>query len=257
MQAKLHQTEKDLQDILLLTSENGTGESNTLKYALLQTLETTENALEQAKLDYELLKSTKSSQLSALEHTLQSARKEYEDAYTTYNKLTIRAPQAGIIKEIFISENDSIWEGSPLFSLIPEKATPTIEVQVNFEEYLTALEITGVKLHGQKENSEISSRSPVTNASGMYTLTIEIPNSDQFQDITYIEVEFPLSTEFVYLPKEILEITDQHTGFLYIFSEDEVQKLPVELGHQRNEYIEIKTPLNNATQIITNRREYL
>ncbi|MDR2540329.1 MAG: HlyD family secretion protein [Candidatus Peribacteria bacterium] len=256
LQAKLHQTEKDLQDILLLTSENGTGETQALKQALLQTLETTENTLEQAKLDYELLKSTKSSQLSDLEHTLQSARKEYENAYTTYNKLTIRTPQAGTVKEIFISENDSIWEGNPLFSLIPEKANPTVEVQVNFEEYLTTLEITGVQLHGQVEKSEISSRSPIANASGMYTLTI--PNPNQLPNTsTYIEVEFSLSTEFLYLPKEILEITDQHTGFLYIFSEKEVQKVPVELGHQRNEYIEIKTPLNNATQIITNRREYL
>ncbi|MDR0860059.1 MAG: hypothetical protein LBO09_03605 [Candidatus Peribacteria bacterium] len=242
----------------MLTTENSTGENEALKQALLQTLETTENSLDQAKLDYELLKSTKSTQLSDLEHTLQTARKEYEAAYTTYNKLTIRAPQAGTIKEIFISENDTIWEGSPLFSLTPEKSIPTVEIQVNFEEYLTALEITGVILPRQEEKGVISSRAPVANASGMYILTIEIPNNQPLQEnLQYGEVEFPLSTTFSYIPKEVVELTDQHTGILYIFSENEIQKFPVELGHQRNEYIEIKTPLNSATPIITNRREYL
>jgi hypothetical protein len=40
---------------------------------------------------------------------------------------------------------------------------------------------------------------------------------------------------------------------VYLLIHNQLQKLPIELWNQRNDYIEVKTPLNAATQIITNR----
>jgi hypothetical protein len=49
-----------------------------------------------------------------------------------------------------------------------------------------------------------------------------------------------------------VEITNQQQGFLYLLSENEVQKFPVTFGNQRNERIEIQQHLNPTTPIITN-----
>jgi hypothetical protein len=102
------------------------------------------------------------------------------------------------------------------------------------------------------EKGIIISRSPLANEDGMYTLTIESPFSGLLLSGEY-EIQFPITTDFYYLPKEILEIKNQTSGFIYLLNNQEVQKLPIELGNQRNDFIEVKTPLNPATQIITHR----
>lgn len=123
-----------------------TTETNLLQQSLLQSLSDTEQLLEKEKLNYELLKTTHSTQLSDLEHSLQSTRKDYEIAYTTYNKLTIRSPLAGTIQDLFVSIGDTVEEGTPLFSLLPHTSIPTIEVQLSFEEYLTILTTPNVSI---------------------------------------------------------------------------------------------------------------
>jgi biotin carboxyl carrier protein len=199
-----------------------------LKQSLLQSLSDTEQRLEKAKLDYELLKTTHATQLSNLEHSLQTARNEYETAYTTYNKLTIRAPLAGTIADILVSAGDTVREGTPLFTLLPNAAVPSIQVQLSFEEYLTVLTATDVDIilpittadtvspittvgtglalseNNTKQTTEnnitektitgkITSRSPTTNEEGNYTLSIETSN-EPLPLSEIIEIQFPIKT---------------------------------------------------------------
>ena len=316
------------------TNNDILNETESLKQNLLKSLQTTEQDLEQAKLNYELLKTTQSTQLANLQQSLQSARQEYETAYTTYNKLSVRATLAGTISDIFAISGENIFAGSPLFSLIPNNQNPTIEVLLTFEEYLTALNtnevsigylssLSGESLSRQncgmaRSTGGVIARSPIANENGMYLLTIETSSSrgspqdspssrGSPQDSPFsrgspllgemsegqrgwwdkgvnegwsekgvdgempegqrgLEIRFPIPTNFPYLPKEIIEITNRPipheqtagtSGYLYLLIDNEVQKFPVQLGHQRNNFIEIKTPLNAATPIITNRKSVL
>jgi hypothetical protein len=86
----------------------------------------------------------------------------------------------------------------------------------------------------------------------MYTLNIESPTRETKSE--QIEIQFPIKTDFYYLPKKIIEIENQTSGHLYLLVDNEVQKIAITLGNQRNDFIEVKTPLNSATQIITNRK---
>lgn len=223
-----------------------------LKQALLQSLSKIEQQLEQAKVEYEVLKTEQSSQLVKLQQNLQSARNEYESAYTIYNKLSIRATLAGMISRIFVEEGESVFAGSPLFSLIPHAQAPTLEVPLSFEEYLSVLNITGVQIGFSGEGTgSIISRSPVANEEGKYLLSIESSRLSG-QGEGEVEVRFPLETLFFYLPKELIEIKNQTSGNLYLLIDNEVQKFPVQLGHQRNGFIEISSPINPATLVVRN-----
>ena len=249
IQLQLRSIEQNLQTILTIqTSEDI---PDTISSDLLHSLHTTETELEQGKLEYELLKTTQSSQLSNLESALQSARAEYETAYTNYNKRTIRAPFAGTIKEIYTEIGETVFSGEPIASIISKDQPSIIEIDVTFNEYLTILDITEVFINNF--TGSITSRSLTTNEKGKYTLTIEsIATQDQDTEEKLFAVQFPLQTDFYYLPKEIVEIINQNAGFLYLVIDDEVQKLPVTLGNERNERIEITEFVNPATQIITN-----
>jgi multidrug efflux pump subunit AcrA (membrane-fusion protein) len=139
-----------------------------------------ENQLETAKLQYELLKTTSSNELETLSAQLQLARKEYETLYTTYNKLSVRAPLAGTIAQLFVTPGESISKGSPLFTLIPHTALPTLTVALSFNEYLTALPLNEVEIVLPDSfpsphifTGSISTRSPIANENEMYTLTIQ------------------------------------------------------------------------------------
>jgi hypothetical protein len=99
--------------------------------------------------------------------------------------------------------------------------------------------------------STITTRSVVANEEGMYTLTIESP-ALLSPDQSAFEVQFPIKTDFFYLPPSVIEIKNQTSGYLYLLVDGEVQKFPVQLGNQRNDWREIKEKLNASTQIITN-----
>jgi multidrug resistance efflux pump len=116
------------------------------KEVLLTSLYSLETQLENAKLHYELLKTTSANELDQLSARLQTARKEYETLYTTYNNLSVRAPMAGTLGKIFIAPGEEVLAGTPLFTLIPYLQTPTIQVELTFAEYLTVLSLSEVRI---------------------------------------------------------------------------------------------------------------
>ncbi|MDR0650632.1 MAG: hypothetical protein LBG59_04445 [Candidatus Peribacteria bacterium] len=111
---------------------------------LVASLYSLETQLENAKLHYELLKTTSSSELDQLSSRLQNARKEYETLYTMYNNLSVRAPVAGTLGKLFVIPGEEVSAGTPLFTLIPHLQTPMIQVELTFEEYLTVLPLSEV-----------------------------------------------------------------------------------------------------------------
>jgi multidrug resistance efflux pump len=113
---------------------------------VLASLYRLETQLENAKLHYELLKTSSSHELDQLSSRLQTARKEYETLYTTYNNLSVRAPIVGTLGKIFVAPGEAVSAGTPLFTLIPSLQTPTIEVELRFEEYLTVLPLSEVRI---------------------------------------------------------------------------------------------------------------
>jgi multidrug efflux pump subunit AcrA (membrane-fusion protein) len=232
-------------------SEELQAETEALKQALLQSLTKLEQRLEQEKLNYELLKSSQSSQLASLQQRLQTARKEYETAYALYSKFSIRAPFAWTITNIFVTPGETVNVGNQLFTLLPRDQLPTLEVQLTFEEYLTVLDTTHVQLLPLNVSWTITSRSPVTNEEGKYTITIESPSLSLTWD-TLVEVIFPLTTAFIYLPQELLEIKNQNEGSVYLLVEGKVQNHSVPLWKRRNDWVEVQATFDTTTQLITN-----
>ena len=186
-----------------------------IKQQLITEIEETiyqiEKQIEEKKLNNKVQITNLESQLSELEYSLQIARKDYEKAYNTFNKLTIRAPIAGNIKDIFVQEGENIREGNQLFSIIPTNQTNQIEIALTFEEYLSTLtieEIT-IKTDSRTFTGNIAIRSPVANEDGMYMLTIE--SSDEITNTqSEFEIQFPIKTDFFYLPKQVIEIKNQN-----------------------------------------------
>jgi hypothetical protein len=74
---------------------------------------------------------------------------------------------------------------------------------------------------------ETITRSPIANESGMYTLSIESPIKET--EWKQLEVQFPIQTDFYYLPKKSIEIQNQTSGYVYLLIHNQLQKLPIEL----------------------------
>lgn len=217
----------------------------------------TEKELEDKKLAIKLLENNHNSQIEILENSLQSLRNEYEQIYNQYNKLSVRAPIAGKINKIFIEVDENIYEWHPLFTIQKPIENTEIEVQLTLEEYLSVLEIEEVKIKGKNSQGDWSTfigkiilRSPIANEEGMYTLSIE---SSEKLDTTFpnVEIDFPIDSDFSFLPKSLISIKNQTEGYLHILSAGEFEKLPIELWKERNNYREIKETLISSLQIIT------
>jgi len=235
--------------------------SEILRTNSLEFLSTTEQQLEQAKLDLQILKTNSSNQLEELEQSLQTARYQYEKAYNDNNKLVPRASIAGTIKEIFVTEGEQVRPSDPLCSILKTSPTTHIEVGLTLEEFLSTTDITEIvmmakNIHGERKptTGTISFRSPVANEEGIYMLSIE--GSEKLDEtFSRVQIIFPIHSEFFFLPKELIEIKNLTEGYLYIFHAGELEKIKVPLGIHRNGYIEILEHFTESLQIVTNRRQ--
>ncbi|MDR0369011.1 MAG: hypothetical protein LBH96_00270 [Candidatus Peribacteria bacterium] len=194
-----------------------------------------EKALEDKKIEIRVLENNHTTQKETIENSLQSLRNEYEQTYNQYNKLSVRSPIAGTIQNILTEVDENIYEGMPLFTIKKPMETTEIEVQLTLEEYLTALSIEEVNIKGKNMQGEMTTsigkiilRSPIANENGMYTLSIE---SSEKLDTTFpnVEIDFPIHSEYSFLPKNLIEIKNQTEGYLYILADGERQKFPITL----------------------------
>lgn len=146
-------------------------------------------------------------------------------------------------------------EGDPLFSLQVDTSKEII-LTLSFEEYLTLLHqetVTIIIKNTAKQERNILgtilSRSPIANENGMYTLRI-VPTEELDTTFTEIQVFPEIQSDFFFLPKDLIEIINPQTGYLYIIEENQPKKLTIPLGQHRNGWIEVVEPLNPLTQII-------
>ncbi len=218
-------------------------------------LQNLESQIENEKINQELLIKQFQHNQEEIEQLLHLSRAQYETAYLHTHKLTIRAPLEGEIKEIFVAPKQTIVEGDPLFSLQVDTSKEII-LTLSFEEYLTLLHqetVTIIIKNTAKQERNILgtilSRSPIANENGMYTLRI-VPTEELDTTFTEIQVFPEIQSDFFFLPKDLIEIINPQTGYLYIIEENQPKKLTIPLGQHRNGWIEVVEPLNPLTQII-------
>jgi hypothetical protein len=64
---------------------------------------------------------------------------------------------AGILGTLFVTLGEEVSAGTPLFTLIPQLQTSTLQVELTFEEYLTALPFSEVLIVGSSSGETFTS----------------------------------------------------------------------------------------------------
>lgn len=211
-----------------------------------------ETALKNARLNYDTTSQNKSNQVRLLQNGITQAKIAYEDALTTYNKLSVRSPIQGTIGDILVDEGQEINPGVPLFSVISTKEN-TIEIFVTSEEHelITIDQKVVVEYNDQIINATVTSISSVASANTLYKVRIKLDKSlDLLGDIATVHI--PVKLEKVTLPINSVTALQDGKGFIYLLSGGvEAVKTFVDLGQTRSDRIEITSNLPLNAQIIT------
>lgn len=207
--------------------------------------------LEGAQNTYQNTLKTKDTTEIALRNAIQQAQISYNEAVNEQAKLSVEAPIAGTIWEIFVDEGQEVMPGTQLFSLSSiedqeiEIALTSDEVQLVTEGALVTV-VNGDALFS-------GTLASITRTAGS-TLTYKaIVILDETADLIWgvATVQIPIASPYPLIPVKFVTIINQSQGTVTTRNGNTLEQLEVQLGKIRGSSIEIRSTLPASTQIVT------
>jgi len=211
-----------------------------------------EAEMDQIKLDYESAKAN----IESLEINLDILKKKINDCSVT-------APMSGVVVTRGVERGGFAGQAAPAY-VIMDLSTIKVEVGVS-EQAVNTIQVgdeVRVTMSAVSETplvGKVSTISPASNHTGTYSVKIELDNKDGIiKSGMLAEVSF--TKEKVegasVLPRNAV-LTKNNENYIYTVEGDIAKKIPVTIGIETGETIQITTDLPEGTQIVTRGQTYL
>jgi len=208
-------------------------------------------ALKSAKIAYDTAKSNKKTQLKLLNNAITQAKINYQNIKTQLNKLSVRAPIAGILWTILVDEWQEVGIGQPLF-IVTSYKKQQIEIYINSDEFEYIKKGQNVIIKNWKDlmKGKIKSISQIANKNILYK-TIITPENNLELIWEIVEVHIPIKLSKRALPINIITSKNDNNWYIYILENNQPIKYDIKLWKSRGNKIEINSKLKTNLKIIT------
>lgn len=202
-----------------------------------------ESSLDDAKLNRDL-------SLESLNIAIRDAEIAYSRALKDYNKLTITSPISWLVWEVLIDQWQEINIWTPAFSVSNNLSS---EVVISFSKEELDLVSVWKKAYIDYEDKiytgSIYSISSVADSNLKYISRISFDNwVNLIWDIAPVKI--PFISEKILLPVNILKISGDWKAILYVFKDNKIEQVAIEVWEIYWDKIEILSELDLDYQII-------
>lgn len=200
-------------------------------------------------------------QLKTLAAQLSQAKFAYENAQKTIDNTTIVAPISGVISSLNFEKDNVATSQNTL--MITELSALEIDLMIT-EDVLTSLtDETKVMVHvdsfDQLVDSEIISVNPVADQrTGLYNMTVALNNDEmKFMPGMFASVYIQFTNEETFLIPIDSVLTDDQGAYVYVIENEQVVKRTIEIGDDDGEIIEVKSGLDETSQLVVRGQNYI
>ncbi len=202
--------------------------------------------------------------LKIAESSRASILAQIKSAEKTLNDAVVKSPISGIVTACNVKESTVLAQGAAAPFTIIDMNTVNIEVNVS-EQLINTLHIgdeLDVKISAVSDTplkGKISTINPAANATGTYTVKIEIDNSNsQLKSGMFGEVIFAKekSDNAIILPRSAVISNDEET---YVMVEENgiAKKVNITLGVDNGTEVEVLSGLSENMNVVTKGQSYL
>ena len=210
----------------------------------------TEMSLKNAKLNYDTIFQNKDIQLALVQNAIADASVSYQDALSKLNKLSARAPIAGVIGTVLVDVGQEVSAGTPLFTLISSD-NQLVEVYVSAEEskFLLLGQDAHVEYAGDTYSGVVMSISSVADKNTLYKVVVGLDRPvDLIGDV--VNVTFPIRVSSPVLPLNAITPISEYTGAIWIVQGTGLQQINVRLGRVWDDYVQIDSIIPPAYAVV-------
>lgn len=224
-------------DVLLKKSQIGQATQNSSI-----SLESTNNSLDFAS-------TTKDLNMQTLQNALRQAQIALDEANFNAAKLTVKAPIAGEVSDVFVDVGQDVNVGTPLLSIVSQGQ----EVEVSFaQNELEGLSIwSRVALEDDYGSGEwvIVSIWSVAEKSGNFPVKIRV-SSGNFAVGTFVQVVLWAQRSGLLVPINAVGIVDNGVGQITLWDGSALETMLVTLGETFGTVVEIKDALPSTKKLV-------
>lgn len=216
-----------------------------------------EGIISQAEIDQmELAYESAKANIEALEVNLDVLKKNMSDCSVT-------APMSGVIVSRGVERGSYASQSTPAY-VIMDLSTIKVEVGVS-EQAINTIKVgdeVEVKMSAVSNTplvGKISTISPASNQTGTYSVKIELNNKDgAIKSGMLAEVSFTkeAAEDALVLPRNAV-LTKNDENYIYVVEGDTAKKVPVTIGIETGETIQITSELPEGAQVVTRGQTYI
>ena len=215
------------------------------------------NGVEQARLAYESAKSAYQNAIDTRRVTLEKLQVSRTDAVLALEqankevaKLAIVSPIDATVTHVVTSVGQDVSTGTPVIEL----ASNTPEIVFDLDAESVALLKIGsnekVEYDGKTYTGTVVGVSQVANDSLLYTARVVLPVAPKYLG-GIATIKLSLQSKHLMLPNEMIKVISESKGELNVLSGATIATIPVDLGESIGKSVEIITPLDPKTELIT------
>ena len=239
-EASVSESIESLEDQIAATREN-------LESAEVQT----DLWVESAQNTYNTALKNKETTLASLQNSIDSAQIAVREAQNQLWKLTIESPITGTIWEVLVDEGQEVGPGTPLFTVISESdQTVTITLTEQEVDRISEWDSVRVTIGSRTVDGTVESIARTTWRTLAYDTQITLDESLPLL-WSVARVELPLRSDTALLPLQSVTVLNPTQWIISIYDDGELEERTVELWQIRGQRVEIATPLEDGTKIIT------
>ncbi len=199
----------------------------------------------------------------AAEAQLESVQVQIDNLQKNISDCTVTSPMTGVIASRGVERGGYATQASAAYMVmdisvikvevgVSEQTVNTIQVGDTVDVLMTA--VSSEPLQGK-----VSTISPAAGQTGMYTVKVELDNTDGLIKSGMIaEVSFTMdrSNDAIVLPRDAVMTKEEET-YVYIVENGTAKKVAVELGIETGDMIEITSGLKDGDNVVTKGQTYL
>lgn len=224
-------------------------ESNTILYeeGILA-----KNDLDQLQLAYDSAQAN----LTSIQIQIENLQKNIDDC-------NITAPISGVISARGVEVGSFAGQSAPAYTIID---LSTVKVEVGVSEQMVndiavgeAVDVLLTAVSDEPFSGTVSTISPTATQTGTYTVKVTLNNSQgAFKPGMIAEVKFvtAASQNAMILPRDAVIEKDEET-YVYVVENNVAKKVPVTLGIESGENVEITSGLTADMQVVTKGQTYI
>ena len=199
----------------------------------------------------------------AAEAQLASTQVQLDTLKKSISDCTVTSPLTGVVTQRNVEVGGFASAAAPAY-VVMDLSTIKVEVGVS-EQVLNTIsigdkvDVTMTAVSDLPLEGTVSTVSPAAGQTGMYTVKVELDNADGIIKAGMMaEVNFTAESaeDTIVLPRNAVITKDDET-YVYVVEKSTAKKVPVELGIETGEVIEITKGLKDGDQVVTKGQTYI